>query len=310
MCKIVTIKTIEKGKEANALKFAKAVTPFMCASDRDGFGYFALGSDGMFGERWLNPKDAWNDNKTMMSPAEEALLMEHQGFMHVTGLAAFKNSFGKKTQRMHTLALHSRMATCEKGLKNVHPFVNGNTAIIHNGAIDNPTVYGKRESTCDSEVILLGYDAYDIANAPMNLDEMVFRLDGWLASVALTQNSKGQWLLDVFKDGTNLHAVFVYPLNTIVFATDPMHVINACKVLKWKYGAIMKIEDYTHMRYDAVTGKVVFLADIDGPCGYKANPKVTTVSDDPIDNGLGEEPSYRNEDEPIDAYDYLRQGYR
>jgi predicted glutamine amidotransferase len=223
----------------------------------------ALGQDGLFGERWLDTDEAFTES--LPSVVDQSILSEYQG---VLAPETYSNSFGKPSILASCIALHARMATSDYGLNNTHPFVFDDTALIHNGVIRNPDQSKMLMSTCDSEVILTDYINEEVALDLSNIQNVVDQLDGYYACAVISKDNTGRWILDVFKDSrANLSAVYVPKLKTVVFATDPQHVIEACNELNWTVGRVFKFTDNTLVRHDAITGEVLnsveFISDHD-----------------------------------------------
>jgi len=169
MCKIAAVSGVTDKNRESVWEFMTRLAELMSVANSDGLGYAAFDKSGnIFGERWLVNHHAFDaDAKTNQ-------------FTY--------NSFGDNIKKNEAISiiLHTRMATCEKGLKNVHPFidtltVNPNIALIHNGVIHNHKKLTKKFSTCDSEVVLHEYDYNDVQNDPKNLDGVFKKLKGWFA---------------------------------------------------------------------------------------------------------------------------------
>ena len=81
--------------------------------------------------------------------------------------------------------LHARKATVgDKNICNVHPFFEINnkdsedTALIHNGSINNHFQLTKKYSTCDSEVILHEYLKNMMNYNPWGIEELSKTIKG------------------------------------------------------------------------------------------------------------------------------------
>lgn len=258
MCKIAVIPHIKQHKTKEAWQFAKAITPWLTANDKDGFGYMALGKTGMFGERWLKPKSAWKDRTGAIGGnSETKRVLEYDEALIADPVY---NTFGNLQDQISCIALHARMATCAIDLLNVHPFVDHKyqTGIIHNGVITNHADFKKTLSTCDSEAVLTQYVDHNVTHFPASIIDATKLLAGWYAVAALSKDHNGGWYLDIFKESRSaLSAVYVNELETLVFATNPEHVKQACATLKWSIGGIYQVEDNTFIRHCATTGKIL-----------------------------------------------------
>lgn len=253
MCKNMMIAGLKtEVAEKDLWKFLVAAVPFMSANDKDGMGYAAIGKDGLFGERWLNPKDAFN-YRTQFSKRDAEIEKEFQGALDGTKRY---NKFGKVSDAFAVI-FHSRMATCGVNLENTHPFVSsdGSTALIHNGVVNSQEV-SNLSSTCDSELILNSYMGADVRINPNNIQTIGNQISGSYACGVLTKDSSGKDVLDIFRNDTNmLYAAYVKELDAIVYCTTSEIIRNTCKKLKWKHGSIFKVTAEKLIRIDAKTGK-------------------------------------------------------
>lgn len=287
MCKIAIIPKVTKSTQKNAWAFSHAITPLLTKNDRDGLGYMALGASGLFGERWLNTSKAFK-SRVQLSKQDMAIASRYG-----TSVVPAENytSFGTLTNEITCIALHARMATTEKGLHNVHPFVNNDAALIHNGVINNPDVKKMLTSTCDSEVILTNYVDENVVNNIDAIDKVADNLSGYYACAVISKDTQGNWLLDVFKDdAANLFGVYVDQLKTIVFCTDADMIVRACKLLKWTWGTIFKIDEYHLMRHNARTGKLLTVYKMTEPepydySNFTASKDVSAINVSDIRNG-------------------------
>ncbi len=236
--------------------FLIAVSPFMSANDRDGLGYAAQSAEyGLWGERWFNPKDAWKYRKT--ATTEEIRLAAH--FKGALTKPDRYNKFGiQDPSKTHAVLLHSRMATCDRTLDNVHPFIRGNTALVHNGVIRNDHLLKKITSTCDSECILNEYVDNGVTEDPNAIQAVAKALRGYYACGILTQGTDGKQYMDIFRNPTaRLVCMYVTELDANVFCTTEEIVRNACKALKWTCSSALQFKDEMMIRLDAVTGDLI-----------------------------------------------------
>lgn len=256
MCKIMIIPKVNDTKLVK--KFMKAAVPYMSKDDNDGLGYAALTTTGeLVGERWFNPKYAFTSVKGSISPELANELKPLETVLSGASTTGY-NKFGNVSQSLKAVIYHTRMATCDKTMENVHPFVTGNTALIHNGVIRNHDVFGPKTTTCDSESILNGYVQLNMADSMLGIHELTAELNGWYACGVISQNSLGAWNVDIFKDETtDLQAIYVSELKTLVYVTDASIVKKACAKLEWGYSSAYDVEPSTYIRYDGMTGEVV-----------------------------------------------------
>lgn len=250
MCKIVLIPGIKEKNVKNAWKFAQAITPLLTSRDSHGFGYAAMGNTGIFGERWVNVKNAWKQ-KTEYAPELENVLNNYCGALIGTGSY---NKFGNPDYGSITaLMLHARYATCDVNINNTHPFVLDNVAMVHNGVISNHAQFKKTVSTCDSEAIIKLYTQEKVDDIANNFQDVADQLNGWYACGFLTDK-----YFDIVKDNhTSLFAAFIKELDTVVFCTSKEIMIATVAKLKWKNIEVFEVEKNVLIRHDVKTGQVI-----------------------------------------------------
>lgn len=231
------------------------MSPFMSENDRDGLGYAAQDDKGVFGERWLNPQDAWK-YRTPWSKKDKAI---KDAFVNVLDGSPRYNRWGKVNNKFHAVLLHTRMATCAIGLDNTHPFVSkdGQTALVHNGVVRSSTLKNIT-STCDSELLLNSYVNNGVKASPAAIQSVAKEIQGSYACGVLTTDADGKPVMDIFRNATSsLYAAFVKELDTIVYCTNIDIVRKACKKLKWRMGSTFKFADNKIIRVDAKTGDLI-----------------------------------------------------
>lgn len=256
MCKNLFIAGIKPEVSKKKLwDFLIAATPFMTEHDQHGLGYAALGTRGLWGERWLDPSEAWLVRKEW-TDKDELVKARFNG--SVEGEPKF-NTFGiADPDNTYAVIMHARMATCEKGLHNTHPFVSGDTALIHNGIIRNTVQLQNITSTCDSECILNEYTKTDVMNQPDKISKVAAELRGYYACGVLTKNSEGKEFLDIFRSSTaDLNACYIKELDAVVVCTKTSIIASTCKALKWEHGNFFRLKDEVMFRLNAKTGEFV-----------------------------------------------------
>lgn len=252
MCKLLIIPHLDKDKE-NFFKFlVRAVGP-LSEKDGDGFGYAALDSKGnLFSEKWVNPRDAFAPKK---SKDNKPIIDGYQGVLSIAD--DYRRTGKVNMEDAVTMIIHARKATSSVSIKNTHPFLLNDTALIHNGMVDTDNLELK-ESSCDSEGILNVYIKSDVINNINNIKDFAKQVKGSYACGILAKDILGQWYLDIIKDNsTKLSAAFISELNTLVFCTDINIVINICRRLKWHITTKFVVKNNHIIRHDALTGKVL-----------------------------------------------------
>lgn len=261
MCKIAMMSGIKPTRIKQAWELSKALAPYMSKADDDGFGYAAITKKGdVMVERWLDNDQAFRykqDNKPdsrIRSTLGSALTALDSGY----------TSVGKiERQQAVAIILHSRMATCEKGIKNVHPFVVNGQALIHNGVISNHrTVIDKydknktRLSTCDSEAIAFSYAANNVINNPEGIKVVGDDLTGYYACAVVGKDDKNNPIMDVFKsESASLYATWVPQVEALVYCTSLEILKSAIKDCRFTYYRPYKINSEVLIRHNAVTGE-------------------------------------------------------
>lgn len=261
MCKIMMMAGIKADKVDKAWKLVRAALKPMSERDDDGVGY-AVAVDGRIsGERWLSPKAAFKV-RNRVSPDDAALSATLGDAVDVS---ESYNSFGNPADaaRAQAIIFHTRMATCATGIENTHPFVQGETALIHNGVISNASTLTNVTSTCDSECILNEYIARDVAGNPSAMDAVADAMQGYYACAVLTNVEHAQ-VLDIFKDD-RAHLVVgrVKELDCFVFCTTEAILRDACKRAKMTLLNCHAVKAGYLIRLDAKTGASVGVTEFD-----------------------------------------------
>lgn len=251
MCKIAGVAKLTDKNRDNAWAMLIAIGDIMSRSQRDGLGYAAFDKSGnLFGERWLENKLAFTDFSvnSKMTPAK---------------IEKNYNFFGEKVLRQEAQAiiLHTRMATCGRGIKNTHPFVDNlekpHTAIIHNGIIANDEELEKKFSTCDSEVLVHLYEKHKVSENLENIKKVAAELIGWFTVLNLTTGPKGEMFMDIYTDAPRLVSYFVKELDTRVYSTSGMDIEEAASILEFTISDRQVIKSNMAYRIDVLTGEMI-----------------------------------------------------
>ncbi len=267
MCKIAMMSGIKPTKIKQAWELAKALAPYMSKNDDDGFGYAAITKKGdVFVERWLDNDQAFRFKANNKADKE---LKHSIGKALETYEHGYSSEGSVNRSEATAIILHSRMATCTKGLKNVHPFVVNDQALIHNGVISNHEQVLKtydtnntRLSTCDSEAIAFTYAANDVLNNPSAIRQVGEDLRGYYACAVLGKDAKGIPYMDVFKStSASLYAAHVPQIGGIVYCTSIDILKAAVKDCGFIYYQPYKIKSELLIRHNAVTGVGNVLAE-------------------------------------------------
>ncbi len=293
MCKIACITKITPETSENAKKFIKVMSKTMSRSDHDGWGYAAIDKDGnLFGERWKNPDHAFAADAIRANANAKAAIDKFKGFLKIKEVPPIQyNYFGELGEGLDSkilkgAILHARTATTPNIMANTHPFVSGNTALIHNGGIHNTDELVMKISSCDSEAILNEYVRVGVGLDINKIGQMAANLRGTYACGVLTKDAQEHWIMDVFRDrGANLSAFFIQELDCVVIATPGVNfnsdtrftqsgygpVFMACQQLGFTITEEYEVKTSSVVRTDLESGEVIENIDFDS--SYKEKPK-------------------------------------
>jgi len=252
---------VKQDKRKYAWQFMKAAKPFMIKNDSDGLGYAASSPSGLFGERWL---DVWSAFKVKGRVDHDKNVVDMFGDALIGGEPMYSD-FGDTDSQYNADALiyHSRMATCGLNLDNVHPFVEKDTALIHNGVISNPEDFKLERSTCDSEAILVSYLDKFVNYEPDRIQEMENELEGYYACAVLTTDKDDTRVLDIFKSkSASLVCAYIPEIGATVFCTSEEIIRRTLKALQWaKPTEVFTVKEGYHLRFDCETGELLSLTE-------------------------------------------------
>lgn len=251
MCKIMIIPNITTETRDNALKFTKTMGGILSRdkSHQDGLGYAAIDSAGnLFAERWLT-----NDQAFHIRP-DAAGMQGYEDFLDIQ-----YSKFGNvKLDDITAVTLHTRLATSGKGLMNCHPFIEGDTSVIHNGVIYNANDFRIEQSTCDSESILTQYIDYNVGNDHELFNKVSNQLEGYYACGIFSRDAKGKRILDIVKSSSAvLVGAYVNELKSMVFTSLESHLQEGLKTCGFTTTGVFPVKNSSIVRVDPMTGKVI-----------------------------------------------------
>lgn len=256
---------IHPDKIGGAIKFVKKSVPFMSETDKDGAGYLATNGQNIFGEKWLRNTDAFKVVKREARDQEKInKIFEHA----VPNSFSRYESFGEgKLEDATSILFHTRMATCDKTIYNTHPFVLGDTGLIHNGVILNSdTLLEGLEtvSTCDSEAILQEYIKSEINLDPSNIQDVADVLNGWYVAGLISKDNEGKQIVDIFKcNRSSLYAGWIPQLDTFALCTEIGILKDTARAAGMTVTAYDVVSGGVFLRFDAVTGERLHILDFD-----------------------------------------------
>ena len=233
MCKIFTV-TDASHLNVNS-KFINSVRDAVCAlSDKDGFGYSVLGSDGTIsGERTIKPFN-WKplqftsqDTRTDKLPIIEKT----------------RNCFGEVKQKGNkSFMAHGRLSTNNVNIENTHPFMNNKVSLIHNGVVSDFTneVKSKLTTTCDTEILLRYWEKG-------GMEAIEDNVTGYYAMII--QDKRGT--THVIRDSrASLYIAWCRTIKSYVIATTTDIIERVAKDMKWKVEHPELILDNTHAVFE------------------------------------------------------------
>lgn len=251
MCKVAGVTKITDANRNDVWIFIQLLGELMSKGNDDGLGYAAFDKQGnIFGEKWLLNQTAFKD------------LTQSKG-INSTKLDMIYNFFGDKVLKNEAQAiiLHTRAATCAKGIKNTHPFIDNvdkpSVAIIHNGMIYNDHEFTHKYSTCDSEIIAHLYQEHKVGSDISNLNVFSPKMKGWFTVLALSKDDTGKMVMDGFSDSGRLGSYFIKELNTRIYSTYADDVYRIAKQLGFTPVDSEKMDQDTAFRIDVLTGNIM-----------------------------------------------------
>jgi len=252
MCKVAACTKINNKNREDVWMFMMMLGDLISRGNNDGLGYAAFDAKGnIFGEKWLHNKNAFLD------------ISKHFGHLTAEKMNRVYTYFGDVVKRdeAQAIILHTRMATCTKGIENTHPFVNDKDnpeiAIIHNGVISNHFDLEKKYSTCDSEVIAHLYDKHGVKLDLKNLNDVTQRLFGWYTVLALAKDGVGRMYMDAFSDSNRLSSYFIPELDTRIYSTSAQDIQEIAKLFGYSIKDGQQLKPCTALRIDVLTGEVI-----------------------------------------------------
>lgn len=257
MCKIFAVSGLTPKTAPNAMALLRAATPALTEHDKDGFGYavYTPDTDSVFVERWLQPSAAWKI-RSKMNPWHGL-----RGVLRPSNRGSYA-SFGPEPEGSPSILIaHSRMATCNVSLANVHPFVvkdNGATlALIHNGVVGRLGLSQEGSDNCDSMGILNAYKEERVHDNPDAIRDVVQRLNGSFACAVIGKLPNEPAYLDIFRNsGSSLYAIHVREVG-LVFCTSESIICAAAIRCNFHVDDLWVVETEKLIRLDGATAEVV-----------------------------------------------------
>ena len=267
MCQLLILTGLDPVKHRETEAFVKAAVEPLVNGNLDGFGYAAITHNGLVAERWLDVHQTFIQRKAVGAAVQQTVerlgnMAEYEKTYTRYGKINIKATFKGAT----SIIAHSRFATCDVTLKNVHPFIYNSTALIHNGVITNTRDLTNKISTCDSEGILHAYLDARMPTEPANMDLVVNALEGYYACGVFTQDKQDRWVLDIFRsDGAMLVGCRVPKLgpNAVAFATTPEILKHVAMKTKTPILGRCDVASGVFTRFNAITGATLFQSNFE-----------------------------------------------
>ena len=222
MCKIVTF---TNAKKLDITSTVNKVGNILLKTERDGFGYAAQGSKGVFGEKCIDSTFNSRIKKENKVP-DNIIKPKYQ-------------LFGQYSDPVGGLILHGRISTNATGLLNCHPMIKNNHYLIHNGVVSDHGPDYVKATTNDSE---------DVLERFINgISEVEKHLTGYYA-------------FSCFDDKNNLHVVrdkiatlniaWCSKFQTYIIATTKHLLEDVAEAIKAKIGPIDEILEDIHLIFN------------------------------------------------------------
>jgi predicted glutamine amidotransferase len=256
MCKVAGVTHVTDENRDDVWVFMQLLAELISLGNDDGLGYASFDKAGnVFGEKWLINKTAFKDLTQIKK-------------MNAEKMSRIYTYFGDKVVKdeAQAIILHTRAATCGKGIENTHPFINDTdkptVAIIHNGMIYNHQKFPRKYSTCDSEVIAHLYEANKVGSSISKLNEFTEEMQGWFTVLALSKDDSGKMVMDAFSDSGRLGSYFIKELNTRIYSTYADDVAKVARSLGLTPVDMEQIKPDTAFRIDVLTGEQIEFSKI------------------------------------------------
>lgn len=226
MCKIFTLTNASQVNRNSLEKLLKTAAKVLTPSDKDGFGWSAMGVKEVFGERYLGVKHV----KLPLLTGESAT---PKPFRSLFKSGAFEK-WGKVSEIKGSLIVHARFSTNSIALENSHPHRNETHTLVHNGVVNNEGETYQMQSTCDTEHLLHHLSSKGVHG-------MVKNVSGYYAVCAIEHDTGNLILIKDKK--ANLHGCYIESIDSLAFSTSAEHLKTILKTMKWKHTPIEAVTD-------------------------------------------------------------------
>lgn len=227
MCKLFVLTNTANVSKNDLTRWVSVMAKHLTPSDKDGFGWASVGSQGVFGERYVGIKGITIPLLRPMAPIADkyAGVFENETIVE---------TFGTASKPRGALIGHARMSTNSVALENSHPHRTQDYTLCHNGIVENIGESYIGLSTCDTEHLV-----YHLSTK--GIDGMVSNVRGYYAVAAL-EHASGN--LIVVKDGiASLFGCEIPSLDSLALSTSETQLRAILKAMKLKHTAIKPVSD-------------------------------------------------------------------
>jgi hypothetical protein len=179
-------------------------------------------------------------------------------FKMPTGIIVPKyDKFGVKSKPIGALMLHGRISTNDKGLLNCHPMIRDNHYLIHNGVVSDDTSTTVKQTTNDSEDLLIRF-----IEGIKSVEE---NLTGYYAFGCIDPNG----ILHVVKDNqADLYITWLEKYDTYLIGTTKDLIESIVKAIGTEIELIEEVKSNIYMQYKG--NELTYVQTIN-PLGWNYN---------------------------------------
>lgn len=258
MCKLIAMSTASCKNTKQASRLVLKMSTLLGASQRDGFGYAINTSEGVFSERYLDPKTCEGMGELKASrdllPSSLKTQLTYGIDYDQQGVIPSKGAV------KGCIIAHGRTATCGKNITNTHPFTGSHEGkrwtIAHNGVVEWNGETLPLQTTCDSEHIL---NCFLYKNGEQSFHE---GLAGYAAVVGI--NPQGE-MFAMRDNRAPLYVSYVKQLGCYICCTDSTHCEDIADL----------ISDFNGLKNSTVTNPMMIMPYVRHT--FHANGEITSV---------------------------------
>jgi len=255
MCRLLIMTGLQDSKLAE--KFMIEAKDPMSIGNNMGIGYTAVKSNGdFFTERW-HKNDMFFDRESVMT---DDVIKQLEPFKkRLPKLDVNYSIFGDTNMNdIKSVTMHTRYATCGREFENTHPFVVGDSSLVHNGVISNSRSLDLNKiSSCDSEAALQSYIKHGVNNDIKLTQDWLDTLQGYWAFGIFSRDAQGNRILDITRNDASLYVSNIENFG-VVIATTPEIIKHSARNLNLTLSKEPElIQSNMLWRFDATTGNII-----------------------------------------------------